>query len=108
MLSSWYATAMKSLPIFTSNQNVENESKDIVICYNKNFIDISLNNKWNNNKVKNAGLSKNLDVKHLFFQDFHRAYANYLNLKVAILHKNIEFYNSITYTVLENNQDSIR
>ncbi|CAG8776097.1 23752_t:CDS:2, partial [Cetraspora pellucida] len=29
MLSSWYATATKSLPTFTSNQNVENESKGV-------------------------------------------------------------------------------
>ncbi|CAG8640164.1 22984_t:CDS:2 [Cetraspora pellucida] len=68
-------------------ETLENEREmliqaNIVVCYDKNFIDISLNNKWNNNKVKNAGLSKNLDVKHPFFRDFHRAYADYLNSKL--------------------------
>ncbi|CAG8821183.1 3116_t:CDS:1, partial [Cetraspora pellucida] len=79
-----------------------------VVCHDKNFIDISFSGKWNNSKVESVGLSKSLDTKHPFFQDLYKAYDDYLNSKAALINKKLEFYNSIMYTVLEDNQDPVR
>jgi len=79
-----------------------------VVCHIRDFIDISLNNQWNAKKVKSKGLSKKLDENHPFFRDLYRAHADYLNSSAAILDKNLEFYNSITYTILKSNQEPIR
>ena len=59
-------------------------------------------------KVKSKGLSKKLDENHPFFRDLCRAHADYLNSSAAILNKNLEFYNSIMYTILKSNQEPIR
>ena len=78
------------------------------VCHDKNFIDISLKNQWSIEKVKSKGLSKKLDDKHPFFRDLYRAYTDYLNSGAALLNRNLEFYNSITYTILKSNQDPIQ
>ena len=78
------------------------------IYYVENFIDISLNNKWNTEKVKSKGLSKKLDGNHPLLRDFYRATVDYLNSSAAILNKNLEFYNSIAYTVLKGDQEPVR
>ncbi|CAG8553066.1 8312_t:CDS:2 [Gigaspora rosea] len=62
----------------------------------------------NNEKVKSVGLSKNLDINHPFFQDLCKTYADYLNSSTILINKKLEFYNSITYTVLESDQDSVQ
>ena len=80
----------------------------VTICHIKNFIDISLNNKWNTEKVRSNGLSKKLNKKHPLFQDLYRAYTNCLNSNATILNKSLEFYGSITYTVLKDDQEPIR
>jgi len=49
-----------------------------------------------------------LDDKHPFFRDLYRAYTDYLNSGAALLNRNLEFYNSITYTILKSNQDPIQ
>ncbi|KAF0558424.1 hypothetical protein F8M41_009314 [Gigaspora margarita] len=91
-----------------NDQNIEDRSNNVtIVCYDKNFIDISLSGKWNNNKVKSMSLSKNLNIKHLFFQDLYKAYNDYLNSKAALINKRLEFYNLIMYTVLEDNQDPV-
>ncbi|KAF0551527.1 hypothetical protein F8M41_023288 [Gigaspora margarita] len=90
ILSGWYAT--EGLPVFINNQSGENENDNItIVCHDQNFIDISLSNKWNKSKVESIGLSKNLDVKHLFFQDLCNAYTNYLNSGAALINKRLEF-----------------
>ncbi|RIB05103.1 hypothetical protein C2G38_2047880 [Gigaspora rosea] len=61
-----------------------------------------------NRKVESVGLSKNLDVNDPFFQDLCKTYADYLNSSTTLINKKLAFYNSITYTVLESNQDSVR
>ncbi|KAF0538291.1 hypothetical protein F8M41_007976 [Gigaspora margarita] len=53
-------------------------------------------------------LSKNLNIKHPFFQDLYKAYDDYLNSKAALINKRLEFYNLIMYTVLEDNQDPVQ
>ena len=78
------------------------------VCYDKNFIDISLYNQWDAKKVKSKGLSKKLDENHPFFRDLYRAYADYLYSSAAIMNKKIEFYSSITFTVLKSDQEPIR
>ncbi|CAG8770700.1 15517_t:CDS:1, partial [Dentiscutata heterogama] len=65
-------------------------------------------NKWDVSKIKSTGLSKKLDSEHPFFLDLHRAYADYLNSKTALINKKLEFYNSISYSILEENQDPIQ
>ncbi|CAG8795595.1 14197_t:CDS:1, partial [Racocetra persica] len=57
---------------------------------------------------KSIDLSKNLDVEHPFFQDLYSVYADYLNSRTLLVNRHLEFYNSITYTVLESDQDSLR
>ncbi|CAG8773156.1 27546_t:CDS:2, partial [Gigaspora margarita] len=52
--------------------------------------------------------SANHNVKHLFFQDFCNVYTNYLNSGATLINKRLEFYNSITYTIFESNQNSIQ
>ncbi|CAG8804245.1 25377_t:CDS:2, partial [Gigaspora margarita] len=106
ILSGLYATENQS--VYMNDQNIEDESNDVtIVCHNKNFIDISLSGKWNNNKVKGMSLSKNLNIKNPFFQDLYKAYDNYLNSKAALINKRLEFYNLIMYTVLEDNQDLV-
>ncbi|CAB4423298.1 unnamed protein product [Rhizophagus irregularis] len=90
-------------------QNVEDERDDsITVCHDGNFIDISFSNKWNNKKVRSMGLSKKLDADHPFFRDLYEAYTGFLDSKATLLNKNLEFYGSITYTVIKSNQDNIQ
>ncbi|CAG8473997.1 17064_t:CDS:2 [Racocetra persica] len=95
----WHNTNHEERFAEIESQNSKADMKWLAVVYG---------NKWNNNKVRNAGLSKNLDVEHPFFQDLHRAYSDYLNSRAELLYRNLEFYNSIAYTVLENNQDLIQ
>ncbi|CAG8836019.1 9882_t:CDS:2, partial [Gigaspora margarita] len=95
IFSGWYAT--ENLSVFMSNKDVQNKRDD------KNFINILFGSKWDNRKVESIGLSKNLDVNHPFFQDLCKTYADYLNSSTILINKK---HNSITYTVLESNQDS--
>ncbi|CAB4423898.1 unnamed protein product [Rhizophagus irregularis] len=108
IFSGWYAT--ESLSITINNQkNVEDERDDsITVCHDGNFIDISFSNKWNNKKVRSMGLSKKLDADHPFFRDLYEAYTGFLDSKATLLNKNLEFYGSITYTVIKSNQDNIQ
>uniref|UniRef100_U9UVI7 BAH domain-containing protein n=1 Tax=Rhizophagus irregularis (strain DAOM 181602 / DAOM 197198 / MUCL 43194) TaxID=747089 RepID=U9UVI7_RHIID len=108
IFSGWYAT--ESLSITINNQkNVEDERDDsITVCHDENFIDISFSNKWNNKKVRSMGLSKKLDADHPFFRDLYEAYTGFLDSKATLLNKNLEFYGSITYTVIKSNQDNIQ
>lgn len=80
----------------------------ITVCHDENFIDISFSNKWNNKKVRSMGLSKKLDADHPFFRDLYEAYTGFLDSKATLLNKNLEFYGSITYTVIKSNQDNIQ
>ncbi|CAG8765714.1 2004_t:CDS:2, partial [Funneliformis caledonium] len=59
----------------------------------------------NSKKIRSKGLSKKLDRNHPLFRDFYRASVDYLNSSAAILNKNLEFYNSIAYTVLKGDQE---
>ncbi|KAF0484408.1 hypothetical protein F8M41_023010 [Gigaspora margarita] len=102
IFSGWYATENPS--VFMSNEDVQNKRD---VCHDKNFIDISFGSKWDNRKVESIGLSKNLDVNHPFFQDLCKTYADYLNSNTTLINKKLAFYNSITYTVLESNQDLV-
>ncbi|POG56038.1 hypothetical protein GLOIN_2v1739631, partial [Rhizophagus irregularis DAOM 181602=DAOM 197198] len=74
----------------------------------KNIIDISLKDQWSAKKVECKGISKKLDDNHPFYRDLYRAYADYLNSSAAILNKNMEFYSSISYTVIKDNQEPVR
>ncbi|CAG8754218.1 301_t:CDS:2, partial [Funneliformis caledonium] len=96
ILSGWYVTESP----FTF-MNEENNDIIAMVCYNKNFIDISLYNQWDVKKIKSKGLSKKLDENHPFFRDPYRAYADYLYSSAAIMNKKIEFYSSIAYTILK-------
>ncbi|EXX53839.1 hypothetical protein GLOIN_2v1880882 [Rhizophagus irregularis DAOM 181602=DAOM 197198] len=78
------------------------------MLHNSNFIDISLNSRWSAKKVNDRKLSKKLDYKHPFFQDISVSYREHFNSKEAILNRKLEFYNSISYTVLKDGQDPIR
>ncbi|UZO15716.1 uncharacterized protein OCT59_007132 [Rhizophagus irregularis] len=108
ILSDWYAT--ESSFTFTSIQNNDNESDDITFGVSnfKNIIDISLKDQWSAKKVECKGISKKLDDNHPFYRDLYRAYADYLNSSAAILNKNMEFYSSISYTVIKDNQEPVR
>ena len=44
----------------------------------------------------------------MLFRDFYRASVDYLNSNATILNKNLEFYNSIAYTILKGNQEPVR
>ncbi|CAB4441432.1 unnamed protein product [Rhizophagus irregularis] len=108
ILSDWYAT--ESPFTFTSIQNNDNESDDITFGVSnfKNIIDISLKDQWSAKKVECKGILKKLDDNHPFYRDLYRAYADYLNSSAAILNKNMEFYSSISYTVIKDNQEPVR
>ncbi|CAG8599120.1 4995_t:CDS:2 [Racocetra persica] len=60
-------------------------------------------------EIRYKKLQEVLKNEHeILLQDLHRVYADYLNSKAALLYRNLEFYDSIIYTILENNQDPIR
>ncbi|KAF0540772.1 hypothetical protein F8M41_006247 [Gigaspora margarita] len=105
-LCACWAVEANVLKLAFSLTMTENRYKELYKAL-KSEHEILIHNKWNNNKVKNAGLSKNLDIKHSFFQDLHKAFANYLNFRAALSYRNLEFYDSIMYTVLESNRNPI-
>jgi hypothetical protein len=73
------------------------------VCHNKIFIDITLGNRWNTNKIKSIpGLSKKLNINNPLFRDLYRAYSDHLGLKSSLLNRSLEFYGSIAYTVLRD------
>lgn len=53
-------------------------------------------------------LSKKLDDNHPFFQDLSRSYLEHFGSKAALLNRKLDFYDSIAYTVLRDEQDPIR
>jgi hypothetical protein len=79
------------------------------VCHNENFIDITLSNRWNINYIKSIpGLTKKLNIDNPFFRDLYIAYSNHLGSKSALLNKDLEFYNSIAYTVLRDHPIRIK
>ncbi|CAI2193619.1 8903_t:CDS:1, partial [Funneliformis geosporum] len=54
------------------------------------------------------GLSKRLDDKYPLFQNLSRSYLEHFESKAALLNRKVDFYNSITYTIIEDKQDPIR
>ena len=78
------------------------------MCQDKNFINILFGNQWSIKKIKSMGLSKRIDDKHPFFRDLSKLYLDHFESKGALLNKKLDFYDSITYTVLKNEQESIR
>ncbi|CAG8790205.1 8359_t:CDS:1, partial [Acaulospora morrowiae] len=80
----------------------------LTVCHDKNFIDIKLKEQWSATKVKNMGLSNQLDENNSLFQDLFRSYKENIETKAALLNKKLRFYNYITYTVLKIEQDPIQ
>ncbi|CAG8440684.1 11551_t:CDS:2 [Funneliformis mosseae] len=99
-------TMMEKSSFITNTNHNEHESNEDTVCHDENFIDISLCNQWDTNKIKSIGLTK-LDNNNPFFQDLYRLYSNHLGLKAMLLNRNLKYYRSIAYTVLKSNQDSL-
>ncbi|PKC54996.1 hypothetical protein RhiirA1_446940 [Rhizophagus irregularis] len=108
ILTAWYATENFNTINSQEFEDKQDDDNITICCHNSNFIDISLNSRWSAKKVNDRGLSKKLDYKHPFFQDISVSYREHFNSKEAILNRKLEFYNSISYTVLKDGQDPIR
>ncbi|CAG8705218.1 2315_t:CDS:2 [Rhizophagus irregularis] len=108
ILTAWYATENFNTINSQEFEDKQDDDNITICCHNSNFIDISLNSRWSAKKVNDRGLSKKLDYKHPFFQDISVSYREHFNSKEAILNRKLEFYNSISYTILKDGQDPIR
>ncbi|RGB21654.1 hypothetical protein C1646_777582 [Rhizophagus diaphanus] len=96
ILTGWYATEN------SSNNNIA------ICCHDNNFVDIILINQWDAKKVNEMGLSKKLDDKHPFFRDLSISYMEHFKSNGMLLNRKLEFYNSISYTIIKKDQDSIQ
>ncbi|CAB4415967.1 unnamed protein product [Rhizophagus irregularis] len=106
-----FSTRPNALIKFTADPNIYKILTDnniTICCHDNNFVDITLINQWDAKKVNEVGLSKKLDDKHPFFRDLSISYMEHFKSNGMLLNRKLEFYNSISYTIIKNDQDPIQ
>jgi hypothetical protein len=73
---------------------------------NDNFVDIILRQRWKNTKAKQLGWQFKLTANHPLYYDLTVCYSTYFQREEALLNKKLEFFNYISYIVLDNNKDN--
>ncbi|CAG8626247.1 14146_t:CDS:2, partial [Racocetra persica] len=100
---------------YTTDQNLKindnDDIEEIEIILNlipKNFIDIVLRNKWPKTRANIEEWSTKLSSQHPLFHDLHISYSEYFSLQSAFLNNKLEFFDYISYTIIENDRKSTR
>ncbi|CAG8552274.1 7392_t:CDS:2 [Gigaspora margarita] len=72
----------------------------------KNFIDIVLRNKWSKTRTNNEGWSTKLSSQHPLYHDLQLSYSEYFSIQSAFLYDKLDFFDYISYTIIENDRKS--
>ena len=68
------------------------------------FVNIKSHKKWNTSQIDAAGFSKRFDIDNPLYRDFSAAYSDYMEMTAAVINKGLEFYDHISYDVLDNEE----
>jgi len=69
--------------------------------HDPHFVNIKLHNKW---QIDAAGFSKGFDIDNSLYRDFSVAYSDYTKMPAAVINKGLEFYNYVSYDVLDDEE----
>ncbi|CAG8651128.1 1777_t:CDS:2, partial [Paraglomus brasilianum] len=101
LLSGWYAIKTPSLE---EENNVDIEGTSHAILRDPHFVNIKSHKKWNTSQIDAAGFSKRFDIDNPLYRDFSAAYSDYMEMTAAVINKGLEFYDHISYDVLDNEE----
>ena len=63
-----------------------------------------MHKKWNTSQIDAAGFSKRFDINNPLYRDFSAAYSDYMEMTAAVINQGLEFYNYVSYDVLDNEE----
>ena len=61
-----------------------------------------MHKKWNISQIGAARFSKKLNIDNPLYRDFSAAYSDYMEMPAAVINKGLEFYNYVSYDVLDD------
>ncbi|GET00727.1 hypothetical protein GLOIN_2v1483751 [Rhizophagus clarus] len=108
LLKGWYIstpshhiTSLKEYDMI--EQELENEIESPQEC----FFNVRVHKKWDTKRIKEKGFVKKINNENEMQCNLYEAYRYYLNKKTAISFKILEYYDMISYTILQEDDVNI-
>ncbi|GES95457.1 hypothetical protein GLOIN_2v1483751 [Rhizophagus clarus] len=108
LLKGWYISAPSHHIISLKEydmieQELENEIESPQEC----FFNVRVHKKWDTKRIKEKGFVKKINNKNEMQRNLYEAYRYYLNKETAISFKILEYYDMISYTILQEDDVNI-
>ncbi|GES96961.1 hypothetical protein GLOIN_2v1483751 [Rhizophagus clarus] len=108
LLKGWYISApshhITSLKEYDMiEQELENEIESPQEC----FFNVRVHKKWDTKRIKEKGFVKKINNENEMQRNLYEAYRYYLNKETAISFKILEYYDMISYTILQEDDVNI-